>query len=93
MVSKAGLHWHYEGKSHVQVSIMFKVSLLVLALPLSLYLCALRVQTTNASITGRLTEAAIGDAKVKAVNRSVVGVGAFDDSSCRWQSVHSSSPE
>ena len=45
--------------------------LLVLALSLSLYPCVLRAQTTNASITGRVTDlskAIIADAKVAAVN-------------------------
>jgi len=37
----------------VQVSIMYKVPPLLLILLLSLYLCALPAQTTNASITGR----------------------------------------
>ena len=51
---------------------MFKVRLLLLVLLLSLYPCALRAQTTNASITGRVTDpskAVIGEAKVAAVKR------------------------
>ena len=50
---------------------MHKVPALPLVLLLSLYLCALRAQTTNASITGRVTDpskASIMDAKVAAVN-------------------------
>src|SRR5271169_7206561 len=50
---------------------MYKVPALLLVLLLSLYPCALRAQTTNASITGRVTDpskAVIGEAKVAAVN-------------------------
>ena len=50
---------------------MFQVSLLLLVLLLSLYPCALRAQSTNASITGQVTDpskATIPDAKVAAVN-------------------------
>jgi hypothetical protein len=50
---------------------MYRVTLLLMALCLSLYPCALRAQTTNGSITGRVTDpskAAIPDAKVAAVN-------------------------
>ena len=50
---------------------MYKVILLLLALCLSWYPCALRAQTTNGYITGRVTDpskATIPDAKVAAVN-------------------------
>ncbi len=50
---------------------MYKVPALLLVLLLSLYPCALRAQTTNASITGRVTDpskAMIGEVKVAAVN-------------------------
>jgi len=50
---------------------MYKVPALLLVLLLPLYSCALRAQTTNASITGRVTDpskATIADAKVAAVN-------------------------
>jgi len=50
---------------------MSRVPLLLLALCLSLYPCALRAQTTNGSITGRVTDpskATIAEAKVAAVN-------------------------
>jgi len=50
---------------------MFKALLPVLALSLFLYPCALRAQTTNGSITGRVTDsskASVPDAKVGAVN-------------------------
>src|ERR1700757_2248071 len=50
---------------------MYKVPALLLVLLLSLYPCALRAQTTNASITGRVTDpskATVPDAKVAAVN-------------------------
>ena len=50
---------------------MSRVPLLLLALCLSLYPCALPAQTTNGSITGRVTDpskATIPDAKVAAVN-------------------------
>jgi Carboxypeptidase regulatory-like domain len=50
---------------------MYKVPALLLVLLLSLYPCALRAQTTNASITGRVTDpskAVIAEAKVAAVN-------------------------
>ena len=50
---------------------MYKVPALLLVLLLSLYPWALRAQTTNASVTGRVTDplkATIADAKVAAVN-------------------------
>ena len=50
---------------------MYKVPALLLVLLLSLYPWALRAQTTNASVTGRVTDpskATISDAKVAAVN-------------------------
>jgi len=50
---------------------MYKVPALLLVLLLSLYPCALPAQTTNGSITGRVTDpskAIIADAKVAAVN-------------------------
>ena len=50
---------------------MYRVPALLLVLLLSLYPCAPRAQTTNASITGRVTDpskATIADAKVAAVN-------------------------
>jgi hypothetical protein len=49
----------------------FKVPALLLVLLLSLYSCALRAQTTNGSITGRVrdpSKATIAEAKVAAVN-------------------------
>lgn len=58
-------------RTRCRVRIMCRVRALLLVLLLSLYPCVLRAQTTNASITGRLTdpsEATIGDAKVAAVN-------------------------
>ena len=48
---------------------MRNVPVLLLVLLLSLYPCALRAQSTNASITGRVTDpskAVIGEAKVAA---------------------------
>jgi hypothetical protein len=56
-----------------QADIMFKASLLPLVLLLSFYPCILRAQTTNASITGRVTDpskATIAEAKVAAINTS-----------------------
>jgi len=50
---------------------MCNVLALLVLLPLLLYPCALRAQTANASITGRVTDpskAAIADAKVAAIN-------------------------
>ena len=50
---------------------MSRVPLLLLALGLSLYPCALRAQTTNGSIAGRVldpSKANIPDAKVRAIN-------------------------
>lgn len=50
---------------------MYKVPALLLVLLFSLFPCALRAQTTNASITGRVTDpskATIAEAKVAAVN-------------------------
>jgi Carboxypeptidase regulatory-like domain len=72
MVAETGLRWQDDGKLVlVQISFMYKVPALLLVLLLSLYACALRAQTTNGSITGRVTDpskAAIPDAKVAAVN-------------------------
>ena len=72
MVAETGLKWQDDGESALlQVSIMYKVPALLLVLLLSLYPCPLRAQTTNASITGRVTDpskATIADAKVAAVN-------------------------
>ena len=66
------LNWHYDGKPRAaHVGIMYKVAGLPLVLLLPLYPCALRAQTTNASITGRVTDsskATIADAEVSAVN-------------------------
>jgi Carboxypeptidase regulatory-like domain len=48
-----------------------RVLALLLALLLFFYPCALRPQTTNASITGRVTDpskAVIGEAKIAAIN-------------------------
>jgi hypothetical protein len=63
---------HYDGKPPAaQVGIMYKVAGLLLVFVLPLYPCALRAQTTNASITGRETDpskATIADAKVSTVN-------------------------
>jgi hypothetical protein len=70
MAAETGLKWQ-DDAALLQVSIVYKVSSLVLVLLLSLYLCALRAQTTNASITGRVTDpsrAVIAEAKVAAVN-------------------------
>jgi len=52
---------------------MYKVSALVVVLLLCLYPCASRAQTTNATVTGRVTDPSkttIADAKVAAVNSS-----------------------
>jgi hypothetical protein len=72
MVAETGLKWQDDGKPRTaQVGIMYKVPALLLVLLLSLYPCALRAQSTNASITGRVTDpskATIADAKVAAVN-------------------------
>lgn len=73
MVAEAGLKWQDDGeRALLQVSIMYKVPAVLLVLLLSLYPCALRAQSTNASITGRVTDpskAVIGEAKVAAVKR------------------------
>ena len=72
MVAETGLKWQDDGEPAVlQISIMYKVPALLLVLLLFLYPCALRAQTTNASITGRVTDpskAVIEEAKVAAVN-------------------------
>jgi len=72
MVAETGLKWQDIGERvRHQVSVMYKVPALLLVLLLSLYPCALRAQTTNASITGRVkdpSKATIPDAKVAAVN-------------------------
>jgi hypothetical protein len=54
MVAETGLKkWHDDGEpALLHVSIMYKVPAVLLVLLLSLYPCALRAQTTNASITG-----------------------------------------
>ena len=73
MVAETGLKWQDDGEpALLQVSIMNKVPAVLLVFFLSQYACALRVQTTNASITGRVTDpskAVIGEAKVAAVKR------------------------
>jgi hypothetical protein len=72
MVAETGLKWQDDGKPRTaQVGIMYKVPAVLLVLLLSLYPWALRAQSTNASITGRVTDpskAIIADAKVAAVN-------------------------
>jgi hypothetical protein len=76
MVSETGLKGHHEGESSaVQVAprgiLLCKVLALLVLLSLSLYPCALRAQTTNASVTGRVkdpSKASIVDAKVGAVS-------------------------
>jgi hypothetical protein len=55
----------------LQISFMYKVPALLVVFLLSLYPCALRAQTTNGSITGRVTDpskASVPDAKIAAVN-------------------------
>ena len=72
IVAETGLRWQDDGKLVLlQISFMYKVPALLLVLLLSPYPCALRAQTTNGSITGRVmdpSKAAIPDAKVAAVN-------------------------
>jgi len=72
VVAETGLKWHDDGQPAVfQVNIMYKVAIVLLVLLLFLYPCALRAQTTNASITGRVTDpskATIADAKIAAIN-------------------------
>jgi ligand-binding sensor domain-containing protein/signal transduction histidine kinase len=71
-VAETGLEWQDEDEPVLlRVSTMYRVPAVLLVLLLSLYPCALRAQTTNASITGRVTDpskATIADAKVVAVN-------------------------
>jgi hypothetical protein len=66
------LEWQDDGEPILlQVSIMYKVPAVLLALLLSLYPYARRAQTTNGSITGRVTDpakATIAEAKVAGVN-------------------------
>jgi hypothetical protein len=75
MVAETGLQWQDDGEPVLlQVSIMYKVPAVLLVLLLSLYPCALRAQTTNASITGRVTDpskATVPEAKVAASNGTV----------------------
>lgn len=53
MVAETGLEWQDDGEpALLQVSIMFEVLALLLVLLLSLHSWALRVQTTEASVTG-----------------------------------------
>lgn len=72
LVAETELEWQDDGElALLQVGIMYKVPALLLALLLSLYPCALRAQTTNGSITGRVTDpskATIPEAKVAAIN-------------------------
>ena len=72
MVAETGLKWQDDGKPRTaQVGIMYKVPALLVVLLLSLYPCELRAQTTNGSITGRVTDpskASVPDAKIAAVN-------------------------
>jgi hypothetical protein len=57
MVAETGLKWQDIGERvRHQVSVMYKVPALLLVLLLSLYPCAVRAQTTNASITGLVTD-------------------------------------
>jgi hypothetical protein len=74
VVEETALKWQYERESGLGRStrtLMCKIVALLVLLSLSLYPCALRAQTTNGSITGRVTDpskAAIPKAKVAAVN-------------------------
>ena len=76
MVSETGLKGHHQGESRaVQVAprgiLLCKVLALLVFLSLSLYPCALRAQTTNASMAGHVkdpSKASIVDAKVGAAN-------------------------
>jgi len=72
IVAETGLKWQDDGKlALLQVSVMYKVPAVLLVLFLSLHPCALRAQTTNASITGRVTDpskATVPETKVAAVN-------------------------
>jgi hypothetical protein len=52
MVAKTGLKRQDDGQPALQVSFMYRIPAVVLALLLSLYPCALREQTTDGSITG-----------------------------------------
>jgi hypothetical protein len=57
MVAETELEWQDDGEPILlQVSIMYKVPALLLALLLSFYPCVLWAQTTNGSITGRVTD-------------------------------------
>jgi len=57
MVAETGLKWQDNGELPLlQISIMYKVPAVLLVLLLSMYPCALRAQTTNASITGRVAD-------------------------------------
>jgi hypothetical protein len=73
MVAETGLKWQDDGEpALLQASIMYKVPAVLLVLLLSLYPCALGAQTTNGSITGRVTDPSkttIADAKVVAAKR------------------------
>jgi hypothetical protein len=73
MVAETGLKWQDDGKTRAaQVGFMHKVPALLLVLLLSLYTLVLHAQSTNASISGRVTDpskAVIGEAKVAAVKR------------------------
>lgn len=74
MVEETALKWQYERESGLGRStrtLMCKIVALLVLLSLSLYPCALRAQTTNASVTGRVkdpSKASIVDAKVGAVS-------------------------
>jgi hypothetical protein len=53
MVAETRLQWQDDGEpALLQVSFMYKVLALLLVLLLSLYSCALRGQTTEASVAG-----------------------------------------
>jgi hypothetical protein len=72
MVAQAGLKWQDDGEPAVQGLHYVQSPRCSAGSPLSLYPCALRAQTTNASITGQVTDpskAVIGEAKVAAVKR------------------------
>ena len=53
MVAETGLKWQDDGEATLlQVNFMYEVPALLLILVLSLYSCALRGQTTEASVAG-----------------------------------------
>ena len=73
VVAEAGLKWQDDANSLCsRSSIMYRVPAVLLVLLLSLDPCALRAQTTNGSITGRVDDASKGCGRGRGISESRV---------------------